>query len=84
MKKTKGDDALKKCLESILRHPIREWPIPTDILFAEKDDLQSMQILQEFARRFDCRLTVAQGCTHAFMEPGDDQTVADWLKNTIS
>ena len=64
-------------------HPIRNWKIPTAILFAGKDDLQSRQVMNGFCDRFGCRLTVAEGSLHPFMEEQDGPIVAEWLRKEI-
>lgn len=60
-------------------HPVKTWTIPTAILYGGKDTLQSRAVLDAFANRFDCRLTVAEECDHPFMQPGDDTIVREWI-----
>lgn len=67
----------------IRSHPVSKWKSPTAILYGARDDLQSREVMEEFSRRFSCRLTVAESCAHAFMDPGDDQVIADWLRKEI-
>lgn len=64
-------------------HPIRNWEIPTAILFAGRDDLQSRQVMGAFCNRFGCRLTVSEESLHPFMEEKDGPIVADWLRKGI-
>ena len=64
-------------------HPVVSWPHPTDILYAEKDSMQSLQVMQGFARQFGCQLTIAPGCEHPFMAPGDTGIVHDWMKECL-
>ena len=63
----------------ILAHPTNHWPIPTDILYGEKDDLQTQTVMEAFSQKHGCRLTVANHCGHAFMEPGEPEIVENWL-----
>lgn len=67
----------------ILSHPVNNWPIPTHILYGGRDDLQSIDVLKGFSNLFGCSLTVAENCEHAFMQPGDQQIVAEWLRENI-
>ena len=64
-------------------HPVVSWPHPTDILYAEKDSMQSLQVMQGFARQFGCQLTIAPGCEHPFMAPGDTGIVHDWMEECL-
>lgn len=67
----------------IIHHPTDRWTIPTGILYGERDELQSREGMEAFARRHGCHLTVAPNCTHAFMEPGEPERVENWLKENI-
>ena len=64
-------------------HPVVSWPHPTDILYAEKDSMQSLQVMQGFARQFGCQLTIAPGCEHPFMAPGDTGIVHAWMEECL-
>lgn len=67
----------------IRSHLVDKWMSPTAILFGGRDDLQSGEVMEGFADRFSCRLTVAESCAHAFMDPGDGQIIADWLRKEL-
>ena len=64
-------------------HPIQKWDTPTHILFAGRDTLQSLEIVKGFAKRFSCELTLSENSDHAFMEDGDEATVAQWLQDHL-
>ena len=67
----------------VKNHPICRWDVPTCILFAGMDNLQSRQGMEAFAKRFGCRLTIAEHSQHPFMEEGDIPVVENWLKEHI-
>ena len=67
----------------VLAHPIRRWPTPTHILYGGRDDLQSRQVMEDFASRFGCGLSVAENSLHPFMEPPDAPIVDGWLRAHI-
>ena len=67
----------------VLTHPIREWKIPTHILFGGKDDLQSLGVMKNFAEKFGCELTVSEDSQHPFMEEKDLPIVTGWLERDI-
>ena len=63
----------------IREHPIVRWNVPTAILYAGKDNLQSEEVIRGFAGAHGCRLTSAQGSEHPFMGEGDGAIVRQWL-----
>lgn len=67
----------------VKEHPIQQWDIPTSILFGGKDNLQSLQVVERFADRFGCALTVAKDSEHPFMGEGDAQIIEKWLRDSI-
>ena len=77
-------DALSwKYCQYVRSHPIERWPHPTCILFAGKDDLQSREVVDRFAQRFGCHLTVSENSRHPFMEAADIPVVENWLRAQI-
>lgn len=47
-------------------HPVVRWPFPTSILYAGQDHLTDRAAVEDFARRFSCRLTVMEQGEHWF------------------
>jgi len=72
-----------KYLQYVKAHPIRCWDIPTCILFAGKDDLQSREVITSFAAHFGCQLTVSEESLHPFMEVKDIAVVENWLQSCL-
>ena len=64
-------------------HPIKEWNVPTYILFGGKDSLQLLNVVKDFTDRFHCGITVAEDSEHPFMEEKDAQIVNQWLQDNI-
>lgn len=67
----------------VLAHPVRRWDVPTHILFAGKDNLQTLEIVNGFAERFGCRVTESPDSEHPFMEEKDAEIVRSWLFRMI-
>lgn len=67
----------------IKSHPVQAWPIPTSILYGGRDDLQSREVVENFSQKYGCTLTVAQDSGHAFMDPGDDKIIRQWLSESL-
>ena len=72
-----------KYFQYVLSHPVGRWSPPTSILYATRDALQSREVIDDFCAGHDCRLTVAENSDHPFMEPGDEEIVAAWIRNSI-
>lgn len=64
-------------------HPIDRWTAPTHILYGAKDHLQNREAIDEFVRKFNCRLTVSESSEHAFMNDGDKAIVEAWMRNNV-
>ncbi|MGN0971468.1 MAG: alpha/beta hydrolase [Aristaeellaceae bacterium] len=63
----------------IREHPVVRWDVPTAILYAGKDNLQSEEVIRSFAEAHGCRLTIADDSEHPFMGEGDGIIVRRWL-----
>ena len=68
-----------KYYQYVKAHPIERWPIPTHILYAGLDDLQSRPVMEGFSRRFGCELRISEASRHPFMEERDIPIVENWL-----
>lgn len=64
-------------------NPTAQWNVPTCILYAGKDTLQSRAVIDHFSDRFHCSLTVAEDSDHPFMEEKDGPIVASWMRQSI-
>lgn len=67
----------------VKEHPIEKWDIPTFILYGGKDNLQSIEVIHEFVKRYGCKLTVSQNSEHPFMQEEDTNIVHEWLMENI-
>lgn len=67
----------------VLEHPVKNWHIPTSILFGGKDHLQTLEIMQDFVKAHDCKLEVFQDSDHAFLNESDMKIVQAWLEERI-
>ena len=67
----------------VKEHPIQKWDISTKILFAGKDTFQTLEVMEGFANKFNCELTVSQNSEHPFMAEGDAAIVEKWLWDNL-
>lgn len=63
-------------------HPIRRWPIPTEILAGGLDTLCDRAVTAGFAERFSCRLRTAEHAEHWFHTQEDLSALTVWLRET--
>ena len=67
----------------VKEHPISKWTVPTHILYGAKDNLQSYEVINAFANKFNCCLTVSENSEHPFMEESDKTIVKTWMDKSI-
>ncbi len=67
----------------VKEHHIKEWDIPTSILYGGKDNLQSIEVIQAFVKTHNCNLTISKDSEHPFMENEDVKIVRSWLEKNI-
>lgn len=67
----------------IKTHPIEKWPLPTSILYGGKDNLQSLEVIQDFVKTHACKLTISQNSEHPFMRADEVIIFSSWLEENI-
>lgn len=63
-------------------HPVRRWPIPTEILVGGRDTLCDRAVTAGFVDRFSCRLRTAEHAEHWFHTQSDLSALELWLRET--
>lgn len=71
------------CFQYITTHPIERWSAPTHILYGGRDNLQTRDTMEDFARRFGCELTISEESEHPFMAETDAPIVQAWLEKNL-
>ena len=77
-----GETLSWKYLCYVRQNPLL-WNIPTKILYAEKDNLTSLDTVTEFARSHNAPLTVMKDGEHWFHTKEQLEFLADWIKSSI-
>lgn len=67
----------------VKEHPIQNWDIETKILFAGRDNLQSLEIIKNFVDKFNGMITVSEHSEHPFMGEEDGAIVEQWLRDNL-
>ena len=50
----------------VRENPISKWNVPTSILYGSEDNLTEHVVVKNFSERFECDLTILEGCEHWF------------------
>lgn len=67
----------------VKEHPVQKWNIETNILFAGRDALQSLEIVKNFVDNFNCVLTLSENSEHSFMGEEDGPIIEQWLQDNL-
>ncbi len=63
-------------------HPVDKWDVPTEILYGSKDELSEYGIVEDFTKRFSCKLKIAEGAEHYFHTPEQLKVLDKWIKKS--
>lgn len=69
-------------LSYVRAHPI-VWDVPTEILYGETDNLQSLDTVQAFAEAHSAGLTVMPGGEHWFHTPEQMKFLDNWMQKLL-
>ncbi|MDO5603200.1 MAG: alpha/beta hydrolase, partial [Oscillospiraceae bacterium] len=64
-------------------HPVTEWKSPTFLLYGENDEMVKRRDIENFARKFGCRLTVTEGGEHWFHTPLQLEALKRWEQENL-
>lgn len=67
----------------VKKNPVTKWNSPTHILYGGKDNLQSLQVIENFAKANHAVLTISEESEHSFMGDGDDEVIKNWLYDNL-
>ena len=66
--------------EYVRSQPITRWDSPTSILYGESDNLTERDVLDSFAQKYKCRVTVMKGGEHYFHTPEQLRFLQGWIE----
>ena len=67
----------------VKKSPITGWNSPTCILYGGKDNLQSLQVIENFVKSNPVDLTISEHSEHSFMGIGDDKIINSWICDNL-
>ena len=68
---------------SYVRKNLIHWNIPTEILYAEKDNMTSISTITEFSEKINANVTVMPGGEHWFHTKEQMDFLDNWIKSNI-
>lgn len=72
-----------KYWEYVLSHTISNWKFQTKILYGEKDNLIDYDVVESFAQKFHCDLTIMANGEHWFHTNEQLEFMQNWLDNGL-
>ncbi len=69
-------------LRDVRSHPV-QWPVPTRILYGDRDDLTSPDTMSAFAAKINAPLTVMPGGEHWFHTPEQMCFLDAWIRESV-
>ena len=67
----------------VKKNPVARWNSPTYILYGGKDNLQSLQVIENFAKSNSVLLTISEQSEHSFMGNEDDKIIKSWICDNL-
>lgn len=67
----------------VKEHPIVKWDVETAILYGSKDDVNDVETVSGFARRYNCDLRIIQDAEHFFHTAEQLEALNQWLKDKL-
>lgn len=75
-----GEDLSWYYLAYVRNHPLK-WEVPTKVLYGQKDNLTSLETMQEFIDAHNAELTVMENGEHWFHTEEQMRFLDEWIKN---
>ena len=69
--------------EYVLNNPIEKWDFNTHIIYGEKDNVQSYDLIKKFGEKFSCDIFYAKNCNHNFSNQNEIENYVNWLNLVI-
>ena len=69
--------------EYVKNNPINNWEKKTYVLYGNKDNMQSEDIIKDFASRFNCELAILENGEHYFHTEEQLKFYTNWVERII-
>lgn len=64
-------------------NPIKVWNHPTEIFIGKEAGLLNVEVVQNFADKFGCNVTVASDCAFSFHDDAQLRVLENWVKEKV-
>ena len=78
-----GQDLSWEYWQYVLKHPVVKWSTPTKILYGEHDNMIDYSSVEDFARKFHCKITVMKDGEHWFHTEPQVTFLKKWVADSI-
>lgn len=78
-----GQDLSWEYWQYVLEHPVVKWGTPTKILYGEHDNMIDYSSVEDFARKFHCKITVMKDGEHWFHTEPQVTFLKKWVADSI-
>ena len=79
-----GQDLIFEYYEYVKNHPIEKWNSNTKILYGENDNLQSENLIKDFSKNFNCKLSIMKKGEHFFHTNEQLEFYKNWLDTILN
>ena len=69
-------------LTYVKNNPIENWKTPAYILYAEKDNITELCVVDDFVKKFNCHLTIMENGEHWFHTSEQIEFLKKWIKGS--
>ena len=77
-----GETLSWEYLSYVRKNPI-QWNIPTEILYAEKDNMTSISTMNDFSKKINANIMVMSGGEHWFHTKEQMDFLDNWIKSNL-
>ena len=69
--------------EYVIKNKIKNWNKDTYILYGDKDNMQSLDVIKDFTNKYNCKLTILKDGKHYFHSVNQINCYKAWLDKVI-
>lgn len=69
--------------EYVIKNKIENWNKDTYILYGDKDNIQSLDVIKDFTNKYNCKLTILKDGKHYFHSVNQINCYKAWLDEVI-
>lgn len=67
----------------VKENPINKWDSKTSIIYGDKDEITQLEVIDKFAKEYNCNLKIIEDCEHYFHTQRQLEEYENWLDENI-